>query len=85
MSIQFSDEYKYFDFTNNENEITSFNSVVYKDDILQMYLKDIGKTKLLKRGEEQKLGKDKLCSPHDSSCSAYSDYGAHKEPRCTYA
>ena len=60
MSIQFSDEYKYFDFTNNENEITSFNSVVYKDDILQMYLKDIGKTKLLKRGEEQKLGKDIL-------------------------
>ena len=60
MSIQFLDEYKYFDFENNEDEISSFNSVVYKDDILQMYLKDIGKTKLLKRGEEQKLGKDIL-------------------------
>lgn len=40
-----------------QEEITSFNSIVYKDDILQMYLKDIGKTKLLKRGEEQELGK----------------------------
>ncbi|MBQ8886671.1 MAG: sigma-70 family RNA polymerase sigma factor [Candidatus Gastranaerophilales bacterium] len=59
MSIQFLDEYKYLDIE-NEDEITSFNSVVYKDDILQMYLKDIGKTKLLKREEEQKLGKDIL-------------------------
>lgn len=57
MSIQFVDEYNYLD-TENEEEIASFNNVVYKDDILQMYLKDIGKTKLLKRGEEQKLGKD---------------------------
>lgn len=43
-----------------EEEITSFNNIVYKDDILQMYLKDIGKTKLLKRTEEQQLGKDIL-------------------------
>ena len=60
MSIQFLDEYKYLDIENEEEEITSFNSVVYKDDILQMYLKDIGKTKLLKREEEQQLGKDIL-------------------------
>ena len=60
MSIQILNEYKYFDVENNNDETTSFNSVVYKDDILQMYLKDIGKTKLLKRGEEQKLGKDIL-------------------------
>lgn len=60
MSIQFLDEYNYLDKENDEEEISSFNSVVYKDDILQMYLKDIGKTKLLKRNEEQKLGKDIL-------------------------
>ena len=60
MSIQILNEYKYFDVENNNDETTSFNSVVYKDDILQMYLKDIGKTKLLKRGEEQKLGKEIL-------------------------
>ena len=48
MSIQFIEEYKYLDIEKDEDEITSFNSVVYKDDILQMYLKDIGKTKLLK-------------------------------------
>ena len=60
MNIQLLDEYKYLDIENDEEKISSFNSVVYKDDILQMYLKDIGKTKLLKRGEEQLLGKDIL-------------------------
>lgn len=43
----------------NENVLT-FNNIVFKDDILQMYLKDIGKTKLLKRTEEQELGKQIL-------------------------
>ena len=53
--------------TNDEDneEISTFNNVVYKDDILQMYLKQVGKIKLLKRHEEQKIGeemfsKDKL-------------------------
>ena len=32
-----------------------FSTVVNNDDILQMYLKDIGKTKLLKRKEEFEL------------------------------
>ena len=41
----------------DEEEITSFNCIVSKDDILQMYLKDIGKTKLLKRKEELEIGK----------------------------
>ena len=44
----------------DEDKVVSFNSIVYKDDILQMYLKDIGKTKLLKRNEEMQLGKDIL-------------------------
>ena len=60
------------DITNNETEILkfnyetedetenikSFNTVVKEDDILQMYLKDIGKIKLLKTEEEKELGKD---------------------------
>lgn len=58
MSIQFLDEYEYLNIDKEDDEITSFNNVVYKDDILQMYLKDIGKTKLLKRNEEQELGKE---------------------------
>ncbi len=40
-----------------EEEIVSFNTIVNQDDILQMYLKDIGKTKLLKRKEELEIGK----------------------------
>ncbi|MBQ9244676.1 sigma-70 family RNA polymerase sigma factor [bacterium] len=50
-------EYIYDCNSEEENEITSFNSIVNKDDILQMYLKDIGKTKLLKRNEELEIGK----------------------------
>lgn len=41
---------------NRKEEIKSFNNVVYKDDILQMYLKDIGKIKLLKKNQERDLG-----------------------------
>ena len=61
MNIQYLEdlccEEKYLDFEDEQEEIASFNSIVYKDDILQMYLKDIGKTKLLRKGEEQELGK----------------------------
>ena len=65
MSIQYVED---FEIENNfidledrnedEEDITSFNNIVFKDDILQMYLKDIGKTKLLKRDEEIALGKE---------------------------
>lgn len=41
-----------------EDEPKTFNSIVKEDDILQMYLKDIGKIKLLKAHDEQVLGKD---------------------------
>ncbi len=64
MSIQYLDDfdleenYINLEEENEEEEITTFNNVVFKDDILQMYLKDIGKTKLLKRKEEEELGKD---------------------------
>ena len=46
-----------YDINSEEEEITSFNSIVNQDDILQMYLKDIGKTKLLKKEEELRIGK----------------------------
>lgn len=54
MSIQFINDY-YFE---EDENIATFNNIVFKDDILQMYLKDIGKTKLLKRNEELSLGKE---------------------------
>ena len=50
-------EYLYDYDNENIEEIISFNSIVNQDDILQMYLKDIGKTKLLKRNEELEIGK----------------------------
>jgi len=40
----------------DENVVT-FNAISHKNDILQFYLKDIGKIKLLKRKEELELGK----------------------------
>ncbi len=61
MSIQYLEdlccEDTYLNIEDEQEEVASFNSIVHKDDILQMYLKDIGKTRLLKRGEEQELGK----------------------------
>lgn len=44
----------------SEEEPRTFNSIVKEDDILQMYLKDIGKIKLLKGEEEKILGKEIL-------------------------
>ena len=38
-------------------EVKTFNSIANDDDILQMYLKDIGKVKLLSSKEEKSLGK----------------------------
>lgn len=37
---------------------TTFNTIVKKDDLLQNYLKDIGRIKLLKGDEEKALGKE---------------------------
>ena len=41
----------------NENEIVTFNTISNQDEILQMYLKDIGRTKLFTRENEQNIGK----------------------------
>ena len=46
-----------FDLENKVEHITTFNTIVYKDDLLQSYLKDIGRIKLLKTEEELELGR----------------------------
>ncbi len=59
MSVEFN--YDYADFEQkeekNEDEIKTFNIIANKDEILQMYLKDISKIKLLKREDEIEIGK----------------------------
>ena len=42
----------------SENEPKTFSAIAHDDDILQMYLKDIGKIKLLSAKEEKFLGKE---------------------------
>lgn len=37
---------------------SSFSTIAYKDDLLQMYLKDVGKVKLLKSADEKVLGQE---------------------------
>ena len=41
----------------DSSEIKTFNNIVNNDDILQMYLKEIGRKKILTRKEEFELGK----------------------------
>lgn len=45
------------DFDNDDDKIKTFSTIAHEDDILQVYLKEIGKIKLLKTNEEKKLGK----------------------------
>lgn len=40
-----------------EDEPKTFNCVAFDDDILQMYLKDVGRTKMISREEEVRLGR----------------------------
>lgn len=40
-----------------DEEPVTFNAIAHKDDILQIYLKDIGKFRLLKRTDECELGR----------------------------
>ena len=50
-------EIEYIDVMEDEEEDKTFNSISNDEDILQMYLKDIGKVKLLNSKEEKALGK----------------------------
>ncbi len=42
---------------NDDSDIKTFNIIVDKDEILQMYLKDVSKIKLLKKEDEISIGK----------------------------
>lgn len=44
--------------TTDDSEIKTFSAIAHEDDILQIYLKEIGKIKLLKSDEEKTLGKE---------------------------
>lgn len=48
---------EFIDDTEMENSVKTFSTVVNNDDILQMYLKEIGKKKMLTKAEEMELGK----------------------------
>lgn len=52
------DSYKFIQASDdNYGEIKTFNSIAHDDDILQSYLKEIGRIKLLKNEEEKNLGR----------------------------
>ena len=40
-----------------EDKPRTFNCIAFDDDLLQMYLKDVGRTRMITRAEEKKLGK----------------------------
>lgn len=50
-------DYLYNDSNPNDEDIRVFSSIMDSDDILQMYLKDISRTKMLTRQEEIELGR----------------------------
>lgn len=53
------DNYKvnFNDSDNTDDEIKTFSAIAHEDDMLQVYLKEIGRIKLLKGNEEKQLGK----------------------------
>ena len=58
MKINTQEDFSDLEFLQDENEeIKTFNIVSNKDEILQMYLKDISKIKLLKKEQEYETGK----------------------------
>ena len=58
MEINTQEDFSDLEFLQDENEeIKTFNIVSNKDEILQMYLKDISKIKLLKKEQEYETGK----------------------------
>ena len=51
------DEIEYIEELQEEVKPRTFSTIVNNDDILQMYLKQIGRKKMLKRNEELELGR----------------------------
>lgn len=58
MNIDFLPEDYEIQTENEEEEIKTFNIIAPKDEILQMYLKDISRIKLLKKDEEIIIGRE---------------------------
>ena len=61
-TLHANEEFEAFDEANEEEflskpRLKTFNSISNDDDILQMYLKDVGKVKLISFKEEKRLGK----------------------------
>lgn len=54
----FSDYLAEDEIEEKEEKDTSFSTIAYKDDLLQMYLKDVGKVRLLKAADEKVLGQE---------------------------
>lgn len=50
-------EPEFIEDSNKESDVKTFNTIVNNDDILQMYLKQIGRTKMLSKEEELELGR----------------------------
>ncbi len=58
VNLESLDSYKFNIQTDeDDNEIKTFSAIAHEDDILQSYLKEIGKIKLLKSYDEKELGK----------------------------
>lgn len=57
MGRDLSSECEFISDTFDENPPKTFSAVVNNDDILQMYLKEIGKKKMLTKSEEMELGR----------------------------
>lgn len=57
MEKDFCDEMEFIEESSTQDEPKTFSTVVNNDDILQMYLKQIGRKKMLTKAEETELGK----------------------------
>ncbi|MDE6138362.1 MAG: sigma-70 family RNA polymerase sigma factor [Candidatus Gastranaerophilales bacterium] len=58
VNLESLDSYKFNIHTEEEeNDIKTFSAIAHEDDILQSYLKEIGKIKLLKSDDEKELGR----------------------------
>lgn len=55
--IDFCDEVEFIDGLQDKDEPRTFSTIINNDDILQMYLKQIGKKKMLSKDEELELGR----------------------------
>ena len=55
MSVEYN--YNFAEQKDNQEEVKTFSVIANKDEVLQMYLKDISKIKLLKKEEEREIGK----------------------------